>query len=441
MVHFLSRTTALDLITLALFAMGVGLLLLLSRGSRFRMFRRVFGPSRTRMTLEGKLFLAMTGVMCMAAINTHINLMYLVAGLMLSAIFISATFSRIVQKIDVARSVPAMVAAGEPVSVRLTLTNARKRITVFTVVACDNATGPAAAKLPAVTALQLRPGVPQAVSYRCVFPRRGVYGFTHVLLKSRFPFGLFEMQFERPLPAEIVVHPAIGRIRSLPNGHAALAGQIERPRNTLGQDEFSHLRDYRPDDNPRRIHWRTSARLRKLHVMEFQGLPARAAEIEFDAGVPDASGEPGFERAARFAATLADHLSSQDYSLRFILDDRGQIAGHGRRVLPEILEGLARVQPQIRPRPLALSPNGTSGLKVRILSTGKCSFSDHVFVAAGADPELDAWYWDNDPRLANVQPNTDHVGAHGVCPRGGRRPPLHDPRAEQVPPGAAGGGA
>jgi len=402
MFHFLSRTTYLDLITLALFAMGVGLLLVLSRGSKFRLIRRMLGPSRTRMTIEGKLFLVMTGVMCIAAINTHINLMYLVAGLMLSAIFISATFSRIVQKIEVTRSLPAMVAAGEPVSVRLTLTNLRRRIMVFTAVACDNASGPVAVKLQAVTALQLRPGVPQTVSYRCVFPRRGVYSFTHVLLKSRFPFGLFEMQFERPLPAEIVVHPAIGRIRTLPNGHAALIGQIERPRNTFGQDEFSHLRDYRPDDNPRRIHWRTSARLRKLHVMEFQGLPARAAEIEFDAGVPDggipdASGERCFETAARFAATLADHLSSQDYSLRFILDDHEPIAGQGRRVLPEILESLARVQPQTRPQPLALSPNGSSGLKVRVLSCGKCSFSDHVFIAAGADPELDAWYWDNDP--------------------------------------------
>ena len=397
MLHFLSRTTYLDLLTLALFAMGVGLLLVLSRGSRFRLVRRLLGPSRTRMTLEGKLFLVMTGVMCVAAINTHINLMYLVAGLMLSAIFISATFSRMVQKIEVTRSLPAMVAAGETVPVRLTLTNRRRRITVFTAVACDNAAGPEAVKLQPVTALQLRPGAPQTVVYRCVFPRRGVYAFSHVLLKSRFPFGLFEMQYERPLPGEIVVHPAIGRIRSLPNGHAALVGQIERPRNTLGQDEFSHLRDYRPDDNPRRIHWRTSARLRKLHVMEFQGLPARAAEIEFDAGVPDASSARSFETAARFAATLADHLSSQDYSLRFVLDGREPIAGHGRRVLPEILESLARVQPQVRPRPLAISPNGASGLKVRVLSCGKCCFSDHVFVAAGADPELDAWYWDNDP--------------------------------------------
>ena len=402
LTHFLARISAVDLITAALFLTGLGLLVLLSRGSKFKSFRRIFGASRTRMTLEGKLFLVLSGVMCMAAINTHINLMYLVAGLMLTAMLISASFSRSVQKITVARSAPEMVAAGEPVTVRFILTNTRRRTTVFTVVVQDNADGPLPARLPAVAALHLRPRTPQTVAYRCVFPRRGVYRFTHVLLKSRFPFGLFEMQFERALPGEIVVHPAIGRIKSLPNGHAGQVGQIERPLHRMGQDEFSHLRDYRPDDNPRRIHWRTSARLRKLHVMEFEGLPAKTAEIEFDCGVPANADGREFERAARFAATLADHLSAEGYSLKFSRDSRDPagsgepVAGPGKRVLPEILECLARSEPCTCDHPARPTHNGTSGLMVKVTSQGKCSFADHVFVAAACDPELDTWYWDND---------------------------------------------
>ena len=400
--HFLARITGLDLLTIGLFLMGVGLLVLLSRGSKFAPFRRIFGPSRARLTLDGKLFLVLAGVMCVAAINTHINLMYLVSGLMLTAIIISASFSRSVQKIQVARSAPEMVAAGETITIRLALTNIRHRFTVFTAVIQDNAEGPMPARIPAVTALHLRPGIPQTVSYRCVFPHRGVYRFTHVLLRSRFPFGLFEMQFERPLPDEIVVHPAIGRIKGLPNGHAGQVGQIERPLHRIGQDEFSHLRDYRPDDNPRRIHWRTSARLRQLHVMEFEGLPAKTAEIEFDCGVPNGAGGPEFERAARFAATLAEHLSAEDYSLRFSLDTREPsgpsepISGSGKRVLPEILDRLARTQPFTCNDPSLPTHNGACALKVRVTSQGKCSFSDHVFVAAACDPELDTWYWDSD---------------------------------------------
>jgi uncharacterized protein (DUF58 family) len=375
---------------------GVGLLLLLSHGQKFKVLRKILGPARTRLTLEGKLFLLLTAVMSAAAINTRVNLVYCVVGVMLSALIVSVLFSHSVQKIRVSRSVAGGVHAGDEVVVRLHLTNTRRRTTVFTVVAQDHVDGPVAVDVPAASALQLRAGTEQCITYRCAFPRRGVYRFTHVVLKSRFPFGLFEMQFQVAVENELVVYPALGKIRHLPRGHANHLGQMVLRVNSAGQDEFSHLRDYRPDDNPRRIHWRTSARLGELHVMEFRGLPARTAEILFDPAIrcdPDEATED-FEKAARFAATISDHLALRDYSLRFSLDGGAPLTGRGKRILPAIFESLARAQPIPYDGLAPHQGNGTPALKVRVAVHGRCSSNDHTMVAAADDPELDVWFLD-----------------------------------------------
>lgn len=389
--------TLLDLAAVLLLLVGVGLFVLISRGSRLKFFRRIFGPSRAIATTEGKLFLLLSGVMCLAAVNTRINLMYLVAGLMISALSASMLFSRVIRKIEVTRAAVGPAVAGQPVKVKLTLRNANRRATAFTVVAVDHAGGPARVKLSAVSAVQLAAGGRQSFTYTCTFPRRGVYRFTHVLLKSRFPFGLFEVQFERPLEQEVVVYPAIGSLKALPDGHADHFGQRAHSHGNFGQDEFANLRDYRPDDNPRRIHWRTSARLQKLHVMEFHGLPTKSAEIEFDTAVCKGSDFEVFEKAARFAATLADRMLSDGYSMSFSLRGKAPLSGPGRKILPEILDTLARVEPIVCECNAPEPANGAKGLKVRITSHGKCSSGDRFFVAAASDPELDRWYSDCNP--------------------------------------------
>jgi len=396
----LSPMAVIDFVTVAVLLAGVGLLLLLSHGRRFRFFRRLFGRSRLRLTLEGKLFLVLSGIICAAAINTSINLMYFVAGLTLSALLVSLAFSRNIRKIDVRRSAPHSVHAGEQVSVRLCLTSRRRRLTLFTLVVQDHANGPADAKLPPVGVLQLRAGATQTVSYRCTFPRRGVYRFTAVTLRSRFPFGLFEIQYEHPLEQEIIVCPAIGTIANLPAGHANRMGRMMLNGAAAGQDEFSHLRDYRPDDNPRRIHWRTSARLGKLHVMEFRGLPARSASIQFDPTIDSTSKATAehFEKAARFAATIADHLASRDYSLTFRLDGTGPITGPGKRLLPEIFESLARVEPVPGAAPPEHEGNGNDGLNISVGVRGRCSFGGNRMLAAASDPDLARWFQDQEAR-------------------------------------------
>jgi len=248
---------------------------------RWRLSGR-FAGGRTRVTVEGMIFGVLACVVLAAAINTRINLLYLIAGVMFSAIVVSLLSARSLIKVTVTRVAPSLVEAGDEVAVRLSLTNGRRFRPVFALVVEDSAEPveqeSPPLELPAVSIPMLEPANTRSVSYRCRFPHRGVYRFGRMVVKSRFPFGFIEVQQRVELPQEIVVHPAIGKIRELLlNYHQRYEPAAVSHRQAAGEEEFSHLRDYRPDDNPRRIHWRTSARLRELHVMQLQSSPSRAA--------------------------------------------------------------------------------------------------------------------------------------------------------------------
>jgi uncharacterized protein (DUF58 family) len=83
--------------------------------------------------------------------------------------------------------------------------------------------------------------------------------FGPVLVSTRFPFGLFEKGREQEVPATLVVHPV--RVPAPPARVRARPGDGERPEPRPGSGaEFHSLRDFRAGDDPRAVHWRSSAR-------------------------------------------------------------------------------------------------------------------------------------------------------------------------------------
>jgi len=78
------------------------------------------------------------------------------------------------------------------------------------------------------------------------------------------------------------------------------------------EDEFHHLRDYRPGDNPRDIHWRTSARQNGLMVRDFHQSRDRGLMVLIELWQPDRPTQLDLDRvelAVSFAATICvSHL-------------------------------------------------------------------------------------------------------------------------------------
>jgi uncharacterized protein (DUF58 family) len=119
------------------------------------------------------------------------------------------------------------------------------------------------------------------------------------------------------------------------------------------------LRDYRPQDNLKHIHWKASARRQELQVKVFE--PTTTLKVSLflagDGYPPDGPrSEEEFELAVSTAASIAHHLIDQGTPVGLISNgcqaDSGQAIqippGGSRDQLMEILEALAKVTPRAK---------------------------------------------------------------------------------------------
>ena len=142
-----------------------------------------------RVTREGWFYVGFTLVVGAAAINTGNNLLYLILGLQLSLILLSALLSEsVLRGIELSRELPGNAAALKPFRVGLRIVNHKRRFASYSLVV-QELDGPVAgirsfaARIPARGDIRL--------AYEAVLPRRGETAFGVLRLTTRFPFGLF----------------------------------------------------------------------------------------------------------------------------------------------------------------------------------------------------------------------------------------------------------
>jgi len=112
---------------------------------------------------------------------------------------------------------------------------------------------------------------------------RGAYSIGPAELSSGDVFGYRRVQREQRDTVRLVVYPRVFGLAELaiaagiPQGEAAFWRR-------LGPDpmRFSQVRDYRPGDSPRYIHWRATARKGVLQTKEFEPSASRMVIIALD---------------------------------------------------------------------------------------------------------------------------------------------------------------
>lgn len=161
--------------------------------------------------------------------------------------------------------------------------------------------------------------------------KRGFYRLGPVGLASSFPLGLAEARQSRNDGVQtLTIYPEVFPIVALPL--LGSPSQIHRGGFLLpegaGAAEFSGLREYRRGDNPRHVHWPTTARRNELMVKEFEPLASACLYIALDLAA-DANLGKGrhstLEYAVRIAASAAKFASANSIPTRLI--------GEGKRPL------------------------------------------------------------------------------------------------------------
>ncbi|NIM94360.1 MAG: DUF58 domain-containing protein [Anaerolineales bacterium] len=215
-------------------------------------------------------------------------------------------------------------------------------------------------------ALRLRSGKERNWLIRTLCTRRGRFRMGPIQLHGGDPFGLFPMVLNIPREHHIVVMPKTEQIRNFPFPSGRLpGGDALRQRTHQVTPNASGVRDYVPGDSLNRIHWRSTARLRRLIVKEFEFDPQAEVWIVLDGEGAVHFGEVQERRpelvsgvihgdfalprsteeyAVAIAASLSLHLLERDRAAGFVAHGRARHvlqSDRGQAQLYHILESLA----------------------------------------------------------------------------------------------------
>jgi uncharacterized protein (DUF58 family) len=142
--------------------------------------------------------------------------------------------------------------------------------------------------------------------------------------------------------------------------------------------EYRGLRQYRPGDDPRDIHWRSSARRGTPVIREYDRDASHTVWICLDLGA-----EPGDEAEEMLEAAASLAARAMDQGRRFALaaGERLLRPGMGPSHLESILDALARVRFEPHAPPPAPPAEPESCVLVSLQGRGRDRFGD-TFVGA-----------------------------------------------------------
>lgn len=202
------------------------------------------------------------------------------------------------------RASASMVAVSEHVTVGLNIVN-RSRVRSPIVRIRESASDGSESQFVLAS---LPAGASATASYRRVATRRGVLEIGPARLDDIDGLGLARRRHLVAGPTSVIVHPPIEdlrRSRVPASRDLTVPSEFTRRSFGLSGDDFDILRPYVSGDDPRHIHWRSTARFGDLMVRRFQ--PARPGRL---AVVIDTRPPGDAERAQDMTTSVAASIVS-----------------------------------------------------------------------------------------------------------------------------------
>ncbi|MEO6655197.1 MAG: DUF58 domain-containing protein [Pyrinomonadaceae bacterium] len=346
-------------------------------------------------TTGGAVMLVLVLIVGFSAWNTGNNLLFLVLSFLIAALIVGFFAGSIcLKKLDVTMRFPETIFAGEPTPILASINNRKRIFPSFSVVVevrgKERERSIAAADLDAIlpkwAAVRLgrAPVVHRTLNHfvhiaarqtiearsEQVFPHRGRLRIKDFELSTKFPFGFF--RHRRRLPAreaELIVFPKVIDVSSDVESVPLDLGQQTSGKRGMGQDLLA-LRDYRAQDDLRRIDWKATARTRQLTVREFAAENENRMTVIFDSRVPSVNkkirnlrdklaAEQGgqmvvaseqFESGASIAASILTRFTNEKAESRLVIDGEADEYGTGRSHLNISLKRLSVAEPHFESR-------------------------------------------------------------------------------------------
>lgn len=316
-------------------------------------------PAWSPRYLKPLVLSGLTLVAYAAAINRGQALPWAVAALLLAALVAGFAWPHwLVRRLSVTRSGPERAEEGDTIHFHVTMHN-HGRLPRFMVEAVDwlpfvgAARGDGAGEKVLGVVAYIGGNTTRSFDVPLLCEKRGFYRLGPVGLASSFPLGLAEARQQKNGGVQtLTIYPDVFTIVSLPLSGAP--SEIHRGGFLLpegaGAAEFSGLREYRRGDNPRHIHWPTTARLNELMVKEFEPLASASLYFVLDMSSDSNVGKgrhASFEYAVRIAASIGRYACNNGMPVRVGGEGRQGLnigVGSGESHFRSILDALAVVE-------------------------------------------------------------------------------------------------
>lgn len=322
-------------------------------------------------TVPGVVLIALSVGVGVAAYNSSSNILFITLSLLLGCLVLSGVLSWMnFRGVDWRLEIEAPLRAGRPHAVTIHLRNAKRLLpTQGLVFELESSSAPGLQEVPLRD--RLDPLDEARLVWTIVPLRRGRERVELAYVGSLFPFGFLRKSIAARTAAEVTVWPAPIEYRRFPVA-AWRRAQPGAPVSRAGQggDLFA-LREYRVGDSHRQVHWKASARLRRLVVRQFSADSEENFVLWFSAHASDWRNAEQFETLCSFAATLAEDLFRQGRLEAVAIGGEPPVTIRTVRDLEVFLDRLAVIQPErdnnavpVRPagkNVLAFKPEGSRG--------------------------------------------------------------------------------
>lgn len=389
---------------------------------------------QVRLRAAGWCYTTVMIIIWLCAVLRDMPLLYLLAATLLGPLIFSwRQVRRNARHLSVERHMPPRPHAGQTVVVELSLRNGRADSSAWAIGIADRYVGgaqtapstnipanntpstnnPTAAAGPArVFFPHVGPGESRVESYLWQPSSRGRFVFDSANLSSCFPLGLFEAKRAAVQPTETLVAPRLGQLKTEWRGWCDRAGREAAgasQRRGLLEGDYYGLREWRPGDSRRWIHWRSSARQGSLTTLQFEQPRRDELFLVVDLWAPDDPTDAqreAVERALSFAATVLVEFGRRgDRVLRFgIAAAQSRLWLDPLRALDrdELLETLAVAEPSAAPdlssamasresrNSASRTPRGSGSVRASSGDTGAVATGN---VATGGSAKAIAGFW------------------------------------------------
>ncbi|MDG2128353.1 MAG: DUF58 domain-containing protein [Fuerstiella sp.] len=244
-----------------------------------RLLTRAGKRSRVVIPREGVVYLAIMLTLAVGALLGHRNMPLLVFGMMAGPFVLNGWIVYVMlKKVSLTRRVPRRAMVGEFVVVEIEVSNGKRFLASHMLEVRDRVSGGKLSRGSrdeegTVTYLRIPARDSRTGRYQLRFADRGQYQLGPIRVSSRFPLGIGERGQIDSQTSVLIVHPRVGTL--LPDWQRqqkelSEASKRAQLRMGLFDDEFHRIREFRSGDNPRSIHWKSTAKRGQLMIREHQ---------------------------------------------------------------------------------------------------------------------------------------------------------------------------